>query len=120
MNMYQQELLDHYYNPRNRRVLASPDFCSSEHNPSCGDRVSVQGRLHDNFVTELCFQGVGCVISQAAASLVTEKYQNSSVDLILAINQDAMFDLLGMSLGPTRVKCALLVVRALKQGILRI
>ncbi|NRB21805.1 iron-sulfur cluster assembly scaffold protein, partial [Candidatus Dependentiae bacterium] len=110
MDLYQQELLDHYYHPRNRGTLPHADFSSGEHNPSCGDSVSMQGIVKNDQLEEIYFQGSGCVISQAAASMVTEKYKNKSLKDILSLDKQNVLDLVGIKLGPTRLKCALLAL----------
>lgn len=118
MDLYQQELLDHYYHPRNRGTLPHADFSSGEHNPSCGDSVSMQGIVKNDQLEEIYFQGSGCVISQAAASMVTEKYKNKSLKDILSLDKQNVLDLVGIKLGPTRLKCALLALHALQHGII--
>lgn len=117
MNIYQQELLDHYHNSPFRRELAYYDFCSGEYNPSCGDRVSIQGTIVDAVVQELVFEGVGCVISQAAASLLCRESAGKTVDHLLALDAAYMVSLINIPLGPTRLKCALLALYALQHGL---
>lgn len=117
MNLYQQELMDHYRNPRNRGTLQAPHFISDEHNPSCGDSVGFQGKVECGIVSELFFQGKGCVISQGLASMLTQECKGKLVSAIADLNKDYMLMLLGIPLGPTRLKCALLPLQALQQGI---
>ncbi len=117
MNLYQEALMDHYRNPRNRGKLSEPDFSSGMVNPSCGDAVTVQGRLKDDLITECFFEGTGCVISQATASMLMAKICGKSVADIKAMNGQTMQSMIGMQLGPTRLKCALLPLEAVKKGI---
>ncbi len=117
MNIYQQELLDHYHHSPHRGALVNPDFASQEYNPSCGDKVSFAGRIESNLLIEVGFEGSGCVISQAAASLLAHKAMGATLDNILALNTDYMINLIGITLGPTRLKCALLPLQALQQGV---
>jgi len=117
MNIYQQELLDHYHHSPHRGTIANPDFSSREHNPSCGDKVSFTGQVQDNVLIALCFEGSGCVISQAAASLLAKKADQSLVTNILDFDAGYMINLVGIPLGPTRLKCALLPLQALQQGL---
>lgn len=117
MNLYQDVLTDHYRNPRNRGVLEHPDFTSGEDNPSCGDSVSMYGRVKDGRLIEVSFQGTGCVISQAAASLLTQAVLGKSLDDIMKLDAAFMRTLVGIELGPTRVRCALLALEALQKGI---
>lgn len=117
MNIYQEELTDHYTNPRNRGTLHNPDFTSGMHNPSCGDSVSIQGCVEDGILLAIAFEGKGCVISQATASMLTEYAKGKSLAQLKELNADFMRSLIGMPLGPTRLKCALLPLEALQQGI---
>lgn len=116
-SLYQAELLDHYRNPRNRGELAHPDFSSGQYNPSCGDKVQFQGRFLEDKLEAVAFTGVGCVISQATASLLGERVLGYSSAQILALDKDFIIKLIGMELGPTRLKCALLPLEALQQGV---
>lgn len=114
MHAYHAILMDHYQHPRNRGRLESPTFESGEHNPSCGDSVIIFGRVSDNRVIALAFEGKGCVISQAAASLLTEAAINKTTEEIIALDAAWMMELIGIELGPIRMKCALLSLEALK------
>lgn len=116
-NLYQEVLMDHYRHPRNRGRIANSDFSSASHNPSCGDSVQFEGLIHDGVVTELAFEGKGCVISQAMASMLTQKVLGKAVNEILALDKEYVMSILGMELGPTRLKCALLPLEALQQGL---
>ena len=116
-NTYHEFLLEHYNHARTRGTLESPDFSSGVHNPSCGDSVIVQGLVSKNIVTVCKFQATGCVISGAAASLLMEKAQGQTVETIYAYTAQTMLDLVKLPLGPTRLRCALLVLEALQHGI---
>lgn len=118
MNIYQATLLDHYKNPRNRGTLQQPDFSSEQHNPSCGDQVCMAGMMVNGVVSTLVFEGRGCVISQATASLLTTHAVGLLPDILLAIDASVLQKLIGMELGPTRLKCALLPLNALHEGLL--
>lgn len=117
MNLYQQELMDHYRYPRNQGILEHPSFSTEGLNPSCGDQVSFQGIIENDLVKQLKFQGKGCVISQAAASLLSQKGVGQSLDTIVSWDKDIMLSLVGIPLGPTRLRCALLCLEALQKGI---
>ncbi|MFA6492014.1 MAG: iron-sulfur cluster assembly scaffold protein [Candidatus Babeliales bacterium] len=116
--MYNEEFLDHYKRPRNRKKVQNSNFSAGHHNPSCGDRLAIEGIITDNCVTEIGFEGSGCVVSQATASLLTEFCQGKTTDQILTITKDDILKLVGMPLGPTRLRCALLSLEVLHQGIL--
>lgn len=117
MKLYQEELMDHYRNPRNRGRLEAPDFSSDEHNPSCGDSIFMQGTIAQDSVIAIAFEGKGCVISQATASMLSASVKNKNLQDILAIDAAYIISLLGIELGPMRIKCALLSLIALQQGI---
>lgn len=117
MNMYQEHLMDHYRHPRNRGVIERPHFISEEQNPSCGDSVSMSGLLENDNLITVCFTGAGCVISQAAASMLTERVIGLSLTDILQLQPDYMRALIQIPLGPTRLKCALLALEALQSGL---
>jgi nitrogen fixation NifU-like protein len=117
MNLYQAELTDHYRNPRNWGSLQDHDFSSGQHNPSCGDSVVFEGCITANAVTSLVFMGKGCVISLATASMLSQVALNKDVAWLMALNKEYIIGLIGIDLGPTRLKCALLSIEALQHGI---
>jgi nitrogen fixation NifU-like protein len=117
MDIYKSQLLDHYRSPRHCGVLDNPHFISRVCNPSCGDSVVVYGQAESSRVTVLSFQGAGCVISQAAASLLMERATGMKFEDIKAMSAHGVLELIGMELGPTRLKCALLPLDALKQAL---
>lgn len=115
--MYQEELLDHFKYPRNNTPLENPTFSSDKKNPSCGDVMHIEGILTNNVLTHVAFQGSGCVISQATASMLTEQCLGKTIEHILALTDQDILDLIGIELGPVRIKCALLSLQALQEGI---
>lgn len=118
-DFYQEELLDHYKNPRNKEPLADADFSVGDENPSCGDKIAIQGSVEGDVITKLAFSGSGCVISQAAASKLTELCIGKTLSEVLALTKDDMIKLVGIPLGPVRLKCALLALQVLQKGILK-
>lgn len=113
--------MDHYRYPRNKRPLPDAHFSVLLENVHCGDRVSFAGRVsQDNVITALVFEGTGCVLSQAIASLMTEKFVGMTLDACLG-HEDAsyIYSLVDRSLGPTRFKCALLPLQALRQALMQ-
>lgn len=117
MNLYQEILMDHYRNPRNHGTLAQADFCAEQRNSSCGDEVIFTGIISDNTLIDVAFQGKGCVVSQATASLLSEKVRGMLLDEILILDNDDLLAMLGMQLGPVRMLCAFLSLAALQKGI---
>ena len=116
-DLYTQHLQDHYHNPRNRRKIALPSFSSGQHNPSCGDRILIEGKIKNGVVVDLVFQGQGCVISMAVASMLTEFCKNKKIPDILKLNSQDIAKLVGIKLGPSRMRCAMLPLMAMQDGL---
>jgi nitrogen fixation NifU-like protein len=111
------QLLDHYHNPRNRGVLAGASFEAEGINPGCGDVIHLYVRLDaEDRVTGLTFDGHGCTISQAAASMTTDIALGKTLDDLLEMDHETLFEVLGRDVVINRVKCATLALDALKQG----
>ena len=118
LNMYQEHILDHYEHPAHRGTLAQPTFEYRALNPLCGDEVRIQGRLDaQGCLADVCFDGHGCVLSVAAASMLMEAVQGKTLAEVKTLDRQAMLALLGIPLTAMRVKCALLPLRALGKAI---
>lgn len=118
MNLYQETLMDHYRHPRNRHILNPADFSSDMYNPSCGDSVSFSGCVSSSgTISRAAFQGSGCVISQATASMLTQTILHKPIHEVINLDKQFILDLIGIELGPMRLKCALLSLEALHQGL---
>lgn len=117
LGLYQEQLLDHYKNPRCKGKIELADFNSGSYNPSCGDEIEITGTIADNAVETVVFEGQGCIISQAMASMLLEKAANQKLREILSWDDGYIKELISVDLGPTRLKCALLALDALQQGI---
>lgn len=117
MSVYNTVVMDHFKNPRNHGRLEKYDFTTGDQNPSCGDSIVIDGRVEDGKVVALGFDSHGCAVNKASASLVTEAVLGKKVDEILALDKDFVLKLLGLELGPNRIKCALLGLMALQQGL---
>src|SRR5438552_18042106 len=115
--LYQEILMDHYRNPRNNGILARYNVREEQRNSSCGDEILFTGIIEHNILVDVAFQGKGCVISQAMASLLSEQVKGMSLDDIGFLDQDDLCAMLGMQLGPVRLLCALLSLMALQKGI---
>lgn len=117
MNLYQEELLDHYQHPRNRGTLPAPTGHAEVKNPLCGDLLSVDVLVRDGKVEEVAFLGEGCVISQAGASMLCELVLGKTVDEIRALGTPEIMQLLGLPPNPTRLKCGLLGLEGLQKAL---
>jgi nitrogen fixation protein NifU and related proteins len=116
-DIYRQYILEHYREPRNHGHLDSPDFQAADTNPLCGDRVELDLRVSDGRVEEVRFSGRGCAISQASASMLTEKIEGATLDELKALRPADMLEMLGVEIGPARQRCAVLSLRVLHQAI---
>lgn len=114
---YADLLLDHYHHPRNKGLLSHSDFTSHLLNPSCGDQVTLQGLIQNNTITQCVFEGKGCVISLAAASILTTLTVGKTINETLTITSDTLLQAMHITLGPTRLRCALLCLEALHTGL---
>ena len=116
MKLYKEDILHHYKNPQNFGLVKEPDFCSGEHNPSCGDSVVITGHIQDGVIVSIGFEGAGCALSIAMASkLTTFVLQKSIFDL--DVHDGLVQELLGIELGLNRMMCGLLSIIALRNGI---
>ena len=116
-DMYREVILDHYKNPRNKGTLDPHDFTYEDENPLCGDKLRIDVRLDEQQrIKEVAFSGRGCAISQASASMLTEAILGKTVDEVKQLTKDDILEMLGIELGPVRLKCALLSLKVLKAG----
>ena len=113
MNIYRELILEHYKSPHNYGSIKNPSKRSVIFNPSCGDRIELDIILSKNKVEEIKFRGQGCAISQASASILTDYVQGKLKKDLKKIDKEFMIKLLGIELGPNRIKCALLPLEAL-------
>jgi nitrogen fixation NifU-like protein len=118
-DMYREVILEHYKHPHNAGTLEQPDISYEEHNPLCGDRIRIDLQVKSGIITDVRFQGRGCAISQASASLLTDELKGKSLDEARVISREDMLDLIGIPLdkNPVRIKCAMLALKTLKTGI---
>ncbi len=120
-DLYREHILDHYENPRHHGTIENADITHEESNPLCGDRIRIAVKLtnEDNryHIADAAFTGDGCIISQAAASMLLEDVVGKSVDEVERIEPQHVLDLVGVPLTAARVKCALLGLKVLKTGI---
>jgi nitrogen fixation NifU-like protein len=113
---YREYILDHYKNPRNFGRIERADISHEENNPLCGDVVGMDFKLQDGLIEDVKFHGRGCAISQASASLLTERLKGISLEEALTIGKEDVLDELGIEISPARLKCALLPLKVLKVG----
>ena len=116
-DLYRDYILEHYKHPRNFGELPAPDRSAHEVNPLCGDELGVQIAVADGRIADLRFQGHGCAISQAAASIASEELIGMDVEQAGALRASWMLELLGIPVSATRRKCALLSLKAVRHAL---
>ena len=115
--LYRENILDHYKHPRNRGTLEHPDLSFEDANPLCGDVIRMDFKLKEGTIDQVRFSGHGCSISQASASMLCERVEGLSLEEAKKISREDVLKMLGIELGPVRLKCALLALKTLKAGV---
>lgn len=118
MDLYAENILDHYKHPRHHGELVDASVRHTEKNLSCGDTVTLDLRIEDGRVTGIAWTGEGCAISQAGMSMLSEELQGKTVEEVAEIDADRVKALLGVPVGTRRLKCALLGLHTLKNTLL--
>lgn len=117
-DLYRETIIEHYKNPAHKGRLDPHDFSFADSNPLCGDHLEITLRADDaGLVSEAAFEGHGCAISQASADLLIDSIIGRPVEEIKKLDKDYILGLLGIELGPVRLKCALLSLKVLKAGV---
>ena len=119
-NLYRDFILEHYRAPHNKGYLDPHDLHFADSNPTCGDEMSMTLVLDPAgaAIADVAFDGRGCAISQASASILTDGLRGQSLDEVRDMNPKDLLDELGVPIGPARLKCALLAYKVL-QGAVR-
>lgn len=118
MDLYLDNIIDHGQNPRNFGAPLDPaDIDYEDENPFCGDHLHLTIQLDEQQrVAKLRWEGEGCTISQASASILGEAIIGKTLDELRHFDRQQLLDMLGIQLSPTRLKCALLSLKVLKAG----
>lgn len=117
MSLYQDQILDHYRNPRNYGSIDAATYQSDAKNPTCGDSLHMDIVVSHGTISDVRFTGSGCAISQASASLLTDYVKGKAVETARAIGPQTVLKLLGVALSPARIKCGLLSLETLKKAL---
>ncbi len=117
MNIYQQQILDEYRNPKNTGKLKLFTHTHTSQNLTCGDEITVYLQIEDNKIVDVSYEARGCAICIAAASLFTQSLLGQSLNWLADQTDADVIDLLGIELSATRLKCALLPLSAFKQAV---
>ena len=117
-DLYRQQILDHYKNPRNYGELDEPTFSHVGENPMCGDTIEMDVTLDDDeeVIERVAFRGDGCAISQASASMLSEQLAGMHVEDLREMDRDDIIEMLGVDISPMRVKCAVLAEKVAQDG----
>ena len=117
-DIYREIILDHYRNPRNKGKLPGADISTHDSNPLCGDEIDIHMKIQGDRIMDIKFEGRGCAISQASASMLTEMVINKPLTSVKDIAKMDILENIGLTnLGPARVKCALLALKVMKLGM---
>jgi nitrogen fixation NifU-like protein len=113
-DIYREIILDHYRNPRNKGKLSNADVSIHDSNPLCGDEIDIHLKIEEEKVKDIKFEGRGCAISQASASMLTEMIMDKPLTTVKDLTKEDVLENIGlMNLGPARIKCALLSLKVL-------
>ena len=115
--IYRENILDHYKNPRNFGEIKNANIEHSEFNPVCGDMIKLFLKFERERVRDVKFKGNGCAISMAATSMLTEKLIDKSLEDVKKLTKEDVFEMLGIKLGVVRIKCGLLCLNVLMKGL---
>ena len=115
--MYKEHLWDHYKHPRKKERIPMPNCTYHEHNPSCGDELTIDFTIDDGVIKDVGWAGRGCVISLSAASMLCEELPGMKVEDVIRLPRDDMLEMLGIDLHIMRIKCGLLALHTAKKGL---
>jgi nitrogen fixation NifU-like protein len=118
-DMYRQQILDHYKNPRNYGEIEDATVTHVGENPMCGDTIEMDIVLDDDedTIERVAFRGDGCAISQASASMLSERLAGMSVADLREMDRDDITEMLGVDISPMRIKCAVLAEKVAQDGL---
>lgn len=117
MDLFAENILDHYRNPQHYGQLEDATITLEDSNPLCGDKILIMLRINDGIIEDAKFTGEGCAISQASASMLLGEIIGKPSAELKVLPNEYIYDLLGVPLSPARVKCALLSLSALKKAL---
>ncbi|MEK6968584.1 MAG: Fe-S cluster assembly sulfur transfer protein SufU [Nanoarchaeota archaeon] len=115
--LYQENILDYYKHPRNKGKVSNPDIKFRELNPLCGDDIEVTIKIEGNKIKQILFDGKGCAISQAAASMMAEHIEGKTLEESAKLSKENTLEMLGIPISVARLGCALLGTRVMKEGV---
>lgn len=115
--MYRDEVLDLYRNPRNEGKIEDADIVIEGDNPSCGDKLTLYADIEDDKIPDIKHESEACAICTASTSIMTEEVRSLTKEEIQELDKDWMLEKLGIDVSPMRIKCALLGLKTLQEGL---
>ena len=113
----QELILDHYHHPKNHGALDAPTHQATSSNLSCGDSLSVDIAVKNGIIEAIGWDGTGCALSQASASIISEHVLGKTTEETRNISKETLLSLLGISPSPTRLKCTLLSIDTIHRAL---
>ena len=117
MDMYSEKILDYYEHPPNKKKIENADYSATVDNPLCGDQVNVFLKIDGEKISQASFDGQGCAISQASASMMLENLEGKTPAEAKSVGETEVLKNLGVTISPARMKCAFLGLQALKKAL---
>lgn len=117
LGMYAEELIYNYEHPRNKGVMDNADTQMHEENISCGDRITVYLKIEGNKISDVAFEGAGCVISMGTASILTDFLKGKTLAEVEGFGKGELLELINIDPGPVRLHCATLSLRAIRKAV---
>ncbi len=115
MDLYREEILEHWQNPQNWGRIKNADLVVNQVNPLCGDKVTFFFKIKDGKLADVSFTGTGCAISIASASILSQNIKTKPVKTLVKITGEDVLKLIGGPVTPARLKCAFLALEAIKK-----
>lgn len=117
MDIYREELIDHYQNPRNYGAIIDANVTIELENVSCGDRIQMWVKTENGIVKGVSFEGEGCAVAIASASILSEYAKGKTIDELLSLQLEDFLKLLKVELTISRIKCASLSIETLQKAL---
>lgn len=117
MDLYAENILDHFRHPRGKKRLQKPSVSREEIHHSCGDSLTVDLTIDSGVIRDVGWDGTGCAISQAAMSMLADDLVGKLEDDIRQMTSKDILSILAVPIGPRRMKCAHLALHALKNAL---
>ncbi len=117
LDMYAEQILDYYKNPRDFGEIKNAQIHARDLNPLCGDEIEIFAKANGQIVSEIKFRGAGCAISMASASMLTEKAKGKNISEVMKFGEKEILEMIGIDVSPARKKCAMLGLWVLQAGL---